>query len=78
MLDGDGARGLAQAVALQESDAHAGVEVGEVSGQGCASRDDVAQVWAEDGSDLFQHEAVSQAVAHLPQGAGAEGLLARL
>ena len=74
VLDGDRAGGLGQAVALDEGDAHAGVEVGEVGGQGCAAGDDVAQVGAQDRADLLEDERVGDAVAHLLEQAGAEGL----
>ena len=75
VLDGDRAGGLGQAVALDEGDAHAGVEVGEVGGQGCAAGDDVAQVGAQDRADLLEDKRVGDAVAHLLEQAGAEGLL---
>ena len=63
VLDGDRAGGLGQAVALDEGDAHARVEVGEVGGQGSAAGDDVAQVGAEHRADLLQDEGVGDAVA---------------
>ena len=75
VLDGDWAGRLGQAVALDEGDAHAGVEVREVGGQGRAAGDDVAQVGAQDRADLLEDERVGDAVAHLLEQAGAEGLL---
>ena len=49
--------------------------MGEVGGQGCAAGDDVAQVGAQDRADLLEDERVGDAVAHLLEDAGAEGLL---
>ena len=74
VLDGDRAGGLGQAVALDECDAHAGVEVCEVGGQRRAAGHDVAQVGAQDRADFLEDERVGDAVAHLLEQAGAEGL----
>lgn len=49
--------------------------MGEVGGQGCAAGDDVAQVGAQDRADLLEDERVGDAVTHLLEQAGAEGLL---
>ena len=75
VLDGDRAGCLGQAVALDEGDAHADVEVCEVGGQRRAAGDDVAQVGAEHGADLLEDERIGDAVTHLLEQAGAEGLL---
>ena len=77
VLDGDRAGRLGQAVALDEGDTHARVEVGEIGGQGGAAGDDVAQVGAEHRADLLQDEGVGDAVADLLEGARTEGLLGR-
>ena len=49
--------------------------MGEIGGQGCAAGDDVAQVGAEDRANLLQDERIGDAVAHLLEDTGSEGLL---
>ena len=75
VLDSDRSGRLGQAVTLDEGESHAGVEVREIGGQGCAAGDDVAQVGSEDGADLLQDERIGDAMAHLLEHAGSEGLL---
>ena len=64
-VDGDRADCLGQAVALQDGDADAAVEVCEPGGQGCAARDDVVRVAAHQADDLLVDELVRQRVLGL-------------
>ena len=72
-LHGDRTGRLGQAVALQERDAQATIEVCEIKGQGSATRDDRVQVRAEDRADLRQDERVGDASAQLERGRRAGG-----
>ena len=75
VLDSDRAGRLTQAVALDQRDTHARVEVGKIGGQRGAAGDDVAQVRAEDRADLLQDERVGDAVADFLEGTWAKRLL---
>ena len=64
-VDGDRADRLGQAVALQDGDADAAVEVREPGGQGSATRHDVVRVAAYQADDLLVDELVGQRVLGL-------------
>ena len=70
-VDGDRADRLGQAVALQDGDADAAIEVGEPRGQGSAARHDVVRVAAHQADDLLVDELVGQGVLGLQGRAGA-------
>ena len=72
-LHGDWAGRLGQAVALEERDTQAPIEVCEVEGQGRATRDDRVQVRAQDRADLRQDQGVGDAAAQLERGGRAGG-----
>ena len=67
-LHGDWAGRLGQAVALQQRDAEAAIEVRQVERQGSATRDDRVQVRTQDRADLRQDERVGHAATQLECG----------
>ena len=74
-VDGDRTDRLGQAVALQDGDADAAIEVGEPGGQGRAARHDVVRVAAHQADDLLVDEPVGQHVLSLE---GYRGALFRI